>query len=34
MSRGIVGPRATWFYLGFWIAFALTAGVAFGAVMS
>jgi uncharacterized membrane protein YraQ (UPF0718 family) len=32
MSRGIVGPRATYFYLGFWIAFALAAGLAFGAV--
>jgi uncharacterized membrane protein YraQ (UPF0718 family) len=32
MSRGIVGSRATYFYLCFWIAFALAAGVAFGAI--
>jgi uncharacterized membrane protein YraQ (UPF0718 family) len=32
MSRGIVGPRATYVYLGFWIAFAALAGLAFGAL--
>lgn len=34
MSRGIVGSRATYFYLFFWIAFALAAGIVFGAVSS
>lgn len=32
MSRGIVGPRATHIYLGFWIAFAVLAGLALGAL--
>jgi uncharacterized membrane protein YraQ (UPF0718 family) len=32
MSRGIVGPRATHVYLGFWISFAVLAGLAFGAL--
>jgi len=32
MSRGIVGPRATRAYLGFWIAFAVLAGLVFGAI--
>jgi hypothetical protein len=30
MSRGIVGPRATYVYLGFWIGFAVFAGLVFG----
>jgi uncharacterized membrane protein YraQ (UPF0718 family) len=29
MSRGILGPRATHFYVAFWIVFAIAAGVAF-----
>jgi len=29
MSRGILGKRATYFYVGFWIAFAIVAGLAF-----
>jgi hypothetical protein len=34
MSRGIVGSRATYLCLFFWIAFALAAGIVFGAVSS
>jgi uncharacterized protein len=33
MSRGIIGPRATYAYLAFWIAFALAAGLVFGALV-
>jgi uncharacterized membrane protein YraQ (UPF0718 family) len=29
MSRGILGRRATYFYVGFWILFAIAAGIAF-----
>lgn len=29
MSRGIVGPRAAYFYSAFWILFAIAAGLAF-----
>jgi uncharacterized membrane protein YraQ (UPF0718 family) len=33
MARGIIGARATHFYLGFWIGFAALAGIAFGALV-
>jgi uncharacterized membrane protein YraQ (UPF0718 family) len=33
MSRGIIGRRATLFYVGFWILFAIAAGLAFAAIV-
>lgn len=33
MSRGVIGRRATGFYVAFWIAFAVLAGLAFGALV-
>lgn len=33
MSRGIIGRRATYFYVGFWVLFAITAGLVFAAVV-
>jgi uncharacterized protein len=33
MSRGIIGRRATYFYLGFWILFAIAAGLIFSAIV-
>jgi uncharacterized membrane protein YraQ (UPF0718 family) len=34
MSRGIIGKRATYFYLGFWILFAIVAGAIYGLLAS
>jgi uncharacterized membrane protein YraQ (UPF0718 family) len=34
MSRGIIGRRATYFYVGFWIVFAIAVGLIFGAIMA
>jgi uncharacterized membrane protein YraQ (UPF0718 family) len=33
MSRGVVGRRATYFYVGFWILFAISAGLVFAAIV-
>jgi hypothetical protein len=33
MSRGILGERATTFYLAFWIAFAIGTGAAYQTVV-
>jgi uncharacterized membrane protein YraQ (UPF0718 family) len=32
MSRAIIGRRATYFYVGFWIVFAIVAGLTFSAI--
>jgi uncharacterized membrane protein YraQ (UPF0718 family) len=34
MSRGIIGKRATYFYLGFWTLFAIAAGAIYGLLVS
>ncbi len=34
MSRGIIGKRATYFYVGFWILFAIAAGALYGLLVS